>query len=346
MGPAQVRVVGNCSVFGCDVSNSVVEVADGKILPFEPDSACRLDKKLGPHGAAWTSSPRLAGATMWISLARTLLSSAARSEKCLVVAVVGGTDRGKSSFSLFLANSALNAKLLPGVMDSDVGQADLGPPGVISAALIKRQLVDLRLIQADKYRFVGSTNPPGFEKVISRGISELAEEVKQSADICIINTDGYVENAGARYKAEILRKVQPDFVVVMGRIPLLRKYAGFGPWRFLFARSNRQGVKSPYLRARRRFEQFERFLGTTEKAKRIADLSFLFKDKIVDPKAPELFPFQLDGLFVGLGSRGSLTGFGLVLSSNQEMITFRTDVENFQVVYLGKIRVVPDNRDS
>ncbi len=143
-----------------------------------------------------------------------------------------------------------------------------------------------------------------------------------------------------------MRKINPEFFVTLGRLPLLRRLAGDGQWRFVFVESNCQGTKRRELRERRRIEQFNRFLGANHVARRVANLCFLYKNLSIDPSTLGQFPYSFEGMFVGLGDREMLSGFGLILKSNDEEIVIQTAVENFDTVHLSKIRVAESHRKS
>ena len=132
-GPARVFVKGACHVLGSDVSGQIVEVRAGKALPFEPSNSwCRLQARLGYGARLWWADSKQAGTSMWRSLAEQV--SALAAGKKTTVMLVGDTDTGKSTLSIYLANMAIRSGLLPSVIDGDIGQGDLAPPTAIGAA--------------------------------------------------------------------------------------------------------------------------------------------------------------------------------------------------------------------
>ena len=335
-GPASVHVNGTCHVFGCQFSNYDLEVPDGKLLPFEPAPHCGFEIKLLRGGSSWTTSSFSAGTRMWQRKVETLLSAAGAKKK-LVVLVIGGTDKGKSSFAMFLANEAIDAGFLPCVVDSDIGQGDLAPPGVMGAAAITKQLVDLRDIKVSAYRFVGSLTPPGFEEIIIRGIFELVNLMKIIGDLIIVNTDGYVANRGASYKAEIVRAIRPDYVVTLGWISGLRNLLGSGPWQILRLTSNIYGAKSKVGRSNRRAAQFNRYIGKKRVTKVASELVFIYKGRPISATTA-LAIASHETLFVGLGLEGRMIGFGIAIALNSREIVVTGDFVDFDTLHFSKIR--------
>ena len=70
------------------------------------------------------------------------------------VVVLGSTDSGKTSFSTLLSNIALELNLKPSIIDADVGQCDLAPPGFVALKFMKNKVIWLREIRGDIIRFI------------------------------------------------------------------------------------------------------------------------------------------------------------------------------------------------
>ncbi|MEM3258676.1 MAG: Clp1/GlmU family protein [Thermoproteota archaeon] len=130
------------------------------------------------------------------------------------IVIIGQTDSGKSTLSQFLSNSVLNFSKVVGLVDADVGQSDLGPPGFISASLVRRKVIDLRNIKPITMEFVGALSP-------SRAFEESIDKVKRvkeslllyNPDYIIINTDGWLDNEGVAHKKKLIEKIKPDIVI-------------------------------------------------------------------------------------------------------------------------------------
>ncbi|ADV65003.1 Clp1/GlmU family protein [Desulfurococcus mucosus] len=134
------------------------------------------------------------------------------------VVVIGGVDSGKTSFTTLLSNTAISAGLKPCVIDGDVGQADIGPPGFISLGIPDRQVLWNTEIPVYMMRFIGDIRPQGYTHVIPRELRWLAEKSESlGCSIIVIDTDGWIRDPGAvYYKQRLIEIVEPDAVVILG----------------------------------------------------------------------------------------------------------------------------------
>ncbi len=151
----------------------------------------------------------------WVKVGDEIVS---RLESGDSVVVLGPTDAGKSSFVALLANRALHASKRVVVVDSDIGQADVGPPGFVSGAFVRERILWLREVKAEQLRFIGSITPSRFEKRILSAVVDLYDwGVREGADVVLIDTDGWIYGLNALdYKLELIRIVRPRAVVVIG----------------------------------------------------------------------------------------------------------------------------------
>ena len=326
-GPAAVRVEGMCSVLGMDVSGMQVSVRPGKALPFEPEAGCWLDIS----GESWPADPSRAGTSMWKRVAGRILA------KHVTVMLIGGTDTGKSTLSIYLANAALKAEIVPCVIDGDIGQGDLAPPGAIGAAIVSAPAVDLRDVAASSVEFVGITSPAGLERLVATRMLSMLSRMRGAASLFIVNTDGYVSDGGLRYKRMLARMIRPDIVVVIGRERKLAASMAHGPWLLLRARSACQATKTRQDRIGRRVEQFMRYIGQEMVEKNIASLQFVYRGR----RLPAGCALQLlaQDMFVALGSKGRVDGFGLVQGVDADNIMIKTAILDFSTLYLSDIAI-------
>lgn len=344
-GPATVAVDGACHVLGSDVSGQTITIRAGKALPFEPSGRCRLRARLGRGGRMWLADQAAAGISMWRGIAQQV-SALAGGKK--IVMLAGDTDTGKSTLSAYLANMALGAGLVPCIVDGDIGQGDLAPPASIGAAAIFRQVTDLRDVSASLFEFVGNISPSGFERLVAKKLRSILERAATLGNVCIVNTDGYVRDSGVQYKLMIAKELQPDAIVCLGENPELLDAIGGGPWQVLRAKASSQAVKSRYERTSRRLDQFLRHVGSGSSAAELSQVKFVFMDRLFSPselsQPPiiQLEPENLKRMFVGLGSKGQVAGFGIITDITPSNVYVRTDVGSFDRVYLSNIKLGRD----
>jgi polynucleotide 5'-hydroxyl-kinase GRC3/NOL9 len=356
-GPAKVVVNGVCDVLGSDVSGQTIKVRAGKALPFEPSNKCRLQVQLGHGASLWWADPNEAGTSMWRSLVQQV--SALAAGKKITVMLVGDTDTGKSTLTTYLANMSIRHGLVPRVIDADIGQGDLAPPTAIGAAVLSKQIVDLRDVSASMFEFVGSISPAGFEGLIAKKLRSILDRTSPLANISIVNTDGYVSNSGIHYKAMIAEELQPDAIICLGENAMLYDTLKTGPWQVLRARPSSQTYKSRVERLSRRLDQFLRYVGNGSSTAELSQVRAVYKGKLFSPSEllfqPPIKQLELESMkrmFVGLGSKGKVVGFGIIMNitpgsssssnSNNNIIHVQTDINSFDTIYLSNVTLSSD----
>ncbi len=147
---------------------------------------------------------------------------------CRGFMVLGQVDSGKSSISALVANRALLRGLRVGVVDADVGQADVGPPATVSAAEARGFILWLRELRAERMRFVGYVSPQRAERRIVGGVVDLAHWLRgRGVEVVVVDTDGWVQGVGSlEYKLEAAHLAGLDTVVVVGDEKLYRMVRG------------------------------------------------------------------------------------------------------------------------
>lgn len=340
-----VAVEGTCHVLGSDVSGQRIKIRAGKALPFELRGRCRLRARLRRGGKMWLANPEEAGVSMWGNIARRV--SALAGGKKITVMLAGDSDTGKSTLSVYLANMAIGAGFVPCVIDGDIGQGDLAPPASIGAAALFKPVTDLRDARASLYEFVGSTSPAGFEHIVTKKLKSIIERADSLGEICIVNTDGYVTDGGVQYKLMMAKEIRPDAIVCLENPALLDAFEG-GPWQVLRARASSQVSKTRHERTRGRLVQFLRHVGSRSSVADLLQVKFVYMEKLFSPselaRPPiiQLEPENMKRMFVGLGSNGIMTGFGIVTGLTPDTIRVQTDVDYFDRVYLSNIRLSKD----
>jgi len=213
-GPARVRIIsGTAEVLGAEVRPEMsIIIREGKRLPFEADPEFEAEILMSEKA----SCVEIEGAAVpdsWRRAAASILSQSG----VLTVLILGGVDSGKTGFCIYLANSALRADRSVAVMDCDLGQSDVGPPGTLSLCLVKKPITDLFRLFPDESVFIGVTSPSW----VVRGVLEAAgwlrkEAMKKGTDLLIVNTDGWIDGDEAlKYKAGLVDVVNPNFVVAI-----------------------------------------------------------------------------------------------------------------------------------
>ena len=150
----------------------------------------------------------------WMSIAKEIINGAHTT-----IAVIGGVDSGKSSFTTLLSNKLIEEGFKTAVIDSDIGQADIGPPGFISLGIPEKQIIWLRELKPLLMKFIGDIRPQYYVDKIIREVINLKNlalrELKASA--VLVNTDGWISDPQAiAYKYKFIEAVEPTALVVLG----------------------------------------------------------------------------------------------------------------------------------
>ncbi len=142
----------------------------------------------------------------WISLSSYLVG-----KKSLFL---GRTDSGKSSSILYLANKMTSEGNPVDLLDSDIGQSDLGPPGVISLKHLHSPIIHTKLLEPDFIYFIGDKTPVGHFLPIMKGILDALKRSKAST--VLINTTGFVNGGAARVlKSFKIEFTEPDVIIAI-----------------------------------------------------------------------------------------------------------------------------------
>ncbi len=200
-------VFGPGSVFRVSEYRSyAVKALDDAVVEFEAGMGSSIEKPL----------PGEEVVDEWVAAADSALAKG-----CRRVMVLGPVDSGKSSFTALVANRALLRGLRVGIIDADVGQADIGPPATVSATIAEKPVLWLRELKPLAMRFIGSITPQRVERKIEAAVVDLAWRLsREGADIVVIDTDGWVQGLNSiEYKLDAARLVGVDTVVAIEPSP-------------------------------------------------------------------------------------------------------------------------------
>lgn len=173
------------------------------------------------------------------------------------IVVIGQPDTGKSTFVALLARHFHRFSRRVAVVDTDVGQADLGPPGFVSYGFLEdhvgpaehegqeryggrykqceqcqgqeglsRQPASLRGVMRQGSYLVGSTSPYGRHLPVVTGAEACVRYAeKAGADIILVDTSGLVSpRVGVQLKCAKACAIQPHLIIALsapGTGPLL-----------------------------------------------------------------------------------------------------------------------------
>ncbi len=274
MGPARARVVsGQVLVLGA-IFNPGDEFAISKYRSYAIKGLVEtsIEIVLDAGGSIEKPLPGEEVIDKWVSEIDSLIQKG-----CRRIIVVGPVDSGKTSVVALASNRSLLRGFRVGVIDADVGQADIGPPASVSASVVSKQILWLRELEADHIRFIGSITPQRNERRIVAAVVDLVSRLeRKGVDTIIVDTDGWIQGINSiEYKAEMARFINADAVIIVGDDFLYQSvkqiFSGL-PCRAVF-------LESPKIRRERsrderralRSEAYRRYL--TPLYERLVDLS-------------------------------------------------------------------------
>jgi polynucleotide 5'-hydroxyl-kinase GRC3/NOL9 len=212
-GPASVTILsGKAEVFGFQLGEKrKIIIREGKRLPFMVQETASFDLAIGADAGVEEKE----GSTIppsWISAYGTLCEI---QKKFVVVLVLGGVDAGKTSFCTYVINRLVSEKFKVAILDEDLGQSDIGPPGTVAYTYVVKPVTDLFNLKPENLVFVGTTSPSGAADKTVEATASLKTDImgKGNADFLVVNTDGWALGEEAvQFKSRLAAALEPDIV--------------------------------------------------------------------------------------------------------------------------------------
>lgn len=212
-GPAAIRAEkGDANCFGAPInSEDWTTIEETRQEPIYATDDTLLEIKRA-SGSSWTIVQESTVPVAWTEAAQVLERQRG------VCVIIGEVDSGKSSLCTFLANKCLDGTGKVGVVDADVGQADIGPPTTISSSVVQAPIIGLHRATLETSFFVGDTSPSFVPDKVVTLAGRLKKRITSSADIVLVNTDGWLAEFNAlRHKELLLEELQPDLIIGLSR---------------------------------------------------------------------------------------------------------------------------------
>lgn len=264
------------------------------------------------------SDMRIQHEPQWEGILRDLIDEPGK------VVILGETDSGKSTLARYLLAGLLGKGEKVALVDSDIGQSSLGPPGTVSASTFRTAL-GLHDYTAEKMFFVGSLNQATAIPLILRGVREMLPTFHEGGVILtIVDTSGLVRGpTGQALKAAKMRIVQPRHVIALQRRQELENILDL----CVSSRLHRLQVsgharrRSRQARARYRLEMFRRHFrdaGTMDIPLGAVELLDVRRQTDFETTLPA------PGTVVGLNQDGKTLSLGLVVKISPHFVTVKT----------------------
>jgi len=375
-GPVLLKIRGECEILGVKFTNTFILYNNNKHLPIEKgkDSIITLKKNsryVFPKRNTEQDQSKI-GTKIWGNIIKSILKS---NRKRIII--IGPSDTGKSTLTLFLANKLISKGLKPLIIDSDIGQGELSPPTCIGAAIISKQTIDLAEVNPNYINFIGSIQPIGYESRIINCIKRSYDKLSKNSNITLINTDGYIGNNKNNYKIDLIEKIEPDCIICMGESDQIKdffktikeKYLNKSNIQILQGRSPYKVIqKSVYDRREKRLlkysKLFKMFLNKVVISKKKLNAIY-YKDKFflinmvssidkvnkVETNTKRIEDlinnkFFIQDRFVGLSSENDyekIIGFGTLKDFNNDFFSVQTSINKFDFIFISDIKLYYNN---
>jgi polynucleotide 5'-hydroxyl-kinase GRC3/NOL9 len=149
----------------------------------------------------------------WVRAAETVLARRG------VVAVLGASDTGKTTFCRILVEHGRATERTAGLVDGDIGQSSIGPPGIVGLAVFPPNHPSTPHPSPLTMDCVGSTSPPGHYLPHIRGTQNLvAIAMLRGAEIVVVDTTGMISGGmAASLKRRKLQAIGARYVLALQR---------------------------------------------------------------------------------------------------------------------------------
>lgn len=353
-------------------------IRKGKALPIETFEESASIKLLLYEDATYEIRRGDLGYAIWAEEIEKCKSKIGNEYKKIMI--LGPTDSGKSTLAVLLSNIALSMNKKVGILDGDVGQADLTPPAFIGCKILKEGIFDLRDVYADFVIPIGLIDVSIDEELIIKSMKKALEYFKD-VDTVIINTDGYIEGPGIAYKIKLIKEMNPNAIFLIGNEELKTKFSSLN-CEIVNLKIPPAIGKDRTTRVLRREMQYAKFISTNSRINiDLKTLSFGFLGRIYKNLKYELgsisleseegykirifssrefsivineafktvyIPIEvLEGMLVGLEKDGNIVGYGMIekiIDSKARIATSAKPV--LDAIWLTLIRFVNNNEQK
>ncbi|RCV65434.1 polynucleotide 5'-hydroxyl-kinase GRC3/NOL9 [Methanophagales archaeon] len=140
-------------------------------------------------------------------------------QKQVVIFMLGDVDVGKTYTVTSIANVFFAHGLKVAVVDTDVGQSDIGPPCCIGMGIQEKELRTLSEVPLHSLYFVGTTSPNRSTHDCVKGAAAAVAKAKElGADVIIVDSTGWIEGEDAkRFKLFEIKEIEPALVIAIER---------------------------------------------------------------------------------------------------------------------------------
>ena len=270
-----------------------------------------------------------------------------------VAILLGEIDTGKSTLARFLMSHLCQRGLKVGLVDADLDQPFLGPPGTIGLSVFKSHPDWEVILSTPEIFFVGSTTPEHHFPIHLKGVKRMVDKASSyGLDLILVDTTGFVlGEAGKELKRKKIDLISPRIILALEKNdeikPILEQYEE-NPFYNIYRLPLSEQVRSKSVEERRiyRTNRFRNYF----KYSSIQELSIeevQIEGEVLDPSGALLpldWALRTNGLLIGMKDGNDDT---LALGSMRNyfegkklirILTPLRDIEGVKAIQLSSIR--------
>lgn len=261
------------------------------------------------------------------------------------VMLLGRIDAGKTTFAVDLVRKATERGIPAALVDADIGQSTVGPPGTVGLKLCSgmEDLGPETLSEADALGFVGALSPKGHVTALVNATAKLIARAKEAGcRLVVVDTTGLITGTlGQLLKFYKIEAAGPDAIVAFERggelEPVLGIAQRFSPAEvYEVPAAPEEDALSPVDRVSNREGRFAAYFSHGTSRWRVKPTVFM-------PTLPPDFELgRLEGLIVGMeDGKGNCVGIGILEhDEGEDILRMISPVsEGVRGLRLGSVRI-------
>ncbi len=204
-----------------DVTYPIVSAASILAKVARDEEIHKLHKKYGDFGSGYPADPKTKEFIKNWNIHSEIVRRKWQTCKDVLITpgkvmVLGDTDTGKTEFCKSLVNKGLKKGYQVGVMDLDIGQSHVGPPGSLGFGIVTKRIRKLLSIQATIIHPVSALSPIRISERILVGIKNMLTKIPKDIDFLVIDTTGYIRTKEAlELKIQKIKLINPERIVLL-----------------------------------------------------------------------------------------------------------------------------------
>lgn len=135
-----------------------------------------------------------------------------------VALLVAGTDRGKTTFATMAARLLAADGMATALVDADIGQGEIGPPGTVGVAMARAEAARLSEWKPAGVFFVGAFAPnTAALELVAATAQAVGVARERGAARILVDTTGFVSGPSARrLKVAKAQALRPALILALG----------------------------------------------------------------------------------------------------------------------------------